>query len=119
MNFLKKQQGFNFLEVLIGLFLLNVFLCGLIKIQIFSISASYQSYLKTIAITQAKNLISLLTIKKYTKIAISNLLSQWEQNTKKLLPNAKSNYDCNSTQCQITIEWKFKNKEKISIKEKI
>jgi len=119
MKFSKKQVGFTFVEVLMSLFLLNVFLCGLIKIQLFSIRESSKSYLRTIAIIQAKNLIALVKIQKNIGEEISTLLNQWQQETKELLPLEKNYYDCNSIQCQITIEWQFKKKQTIHLTGKI
>jgi len=119
MKFSKKQIGFTFIEVLMSLFLLNIFLCGLIKLQLFSIQESSKSYLRTVAIIQAKNLIALVKIQKNMGKKISSVLNQWQRETKGLLPLEKNYYDCNSIQCQLTIEWQFQTKQQIHLTEKI
>jgi len=119
MQFIKKQTGFTFIEVLLSLFLLNVFLCGLIRTELFSIQTSSESYLKTIAIIQAKNLLALLKLQKNTGVSISTILSQWQQETKNVLPMPKSHYSCNQIQCQVILEWQFKRKQRVYLNEKI
>ena len=119
MNFFQQQTGFSLIEVLMSLFVLSIILCGLIQMQLFCINESSKSYLKTIAIIQANNLIELFRIQKNTHSNSVNVVQQWQQDTQNLLPYSQNRYNCIVSKCQITIEWQFKKKQKINLIKKI
>jgi len=82
--------------------IITVIALGLIKSETDNLSQSYQNLLHTTAIIQSQNLLEQLQLTR------SVSLDEWNNENKTLLPGGHGNYECNTIQCTVNIQWHIK-----------
>jgi Tfp pilus assembly protein PilV len=111
----KNKTGFTLIEVLLGFFLISVLLCAWIQIHFLIVANSQANTLQTIAFIQGANLKELLYLNQRRSFDNALLIKQWQHETQKLLPNARSDYHCHFNQCHIHIKWFFRKMQAINL----
>lgn len=106
MKFPTGQQGFSLLELLIALIILTIGLLGFAQAEIASLRDAQTAYFQSMASLQAAGMAERLRgCGNLKSNCVSREKTDWQSETKTLLPNVTSEVSPCHPDCKISLQW--------------
>lgn len=108
------MKGFALIEVLVALLILSLGLFGIVGMQLVSLQHTQDAYYRSVATLQLSSLFERLRASE-SDLARARELNDWNMINANLLPQGEGDYHCIADLCTVTVRWKIKKLNKISL----